>query len=61
MIHSIMQVLESEASTIEEAPLGGKVWYPTGLHPSVQTIYDGHSHLNRWSVEVGREDRGPGA
>ena len=27
---------------------------PTGLLPSVQAMYDGHSHLDRWSVEVGK-------
>ena len=62
MVYSIMQVLAAEGSTIGEflrkASPGGKVWHPTGLLPSVQAMYDGHSHLDRWSVEVGkREDR----
>ena len=35
---------------------GGKVWHPTGLLPSVQAMYDGHSHLDRWSVEVGKRE-----
>ena len=56
MVYSIMQVLAADASTIENNPrmesLGGKVWHPTGLLPYVQAIYDGHSHLDRWSVEV---------
>ena len=55
MVYSIMQVLASEESTIEEIPRktspGGKFWHPTGLLPSVQAIYDGHNHLDCWSVE----------
>ena len=50
-----MQVLKAEGSTIgavsRKASPGGKVWHPTGLLPS-----DGHSHLDRWSVEVGKRD-----
>ena len=57
MVYSIMQVLAAEGSTIGEvlrkASPGGNVWHPTGLLPSVQAMYDGHSHLDRWSVEVG--------
>ena len=60
MVYSIMQVLAAEESTIEEvsrkASPGGKVWHPTGLIPSVQALYDGHSHLDRWSVEVGKRE-----
>ena len=63
MVYSIMQVLAAEGSTMGVVPRkashGGKVWHPTGLLPSVQAMYDGHSHLDRWSVEVG--ERGPGA
>ena len=55
-----MQVLAEEGPTIEEARRkaspGGKVWYPTCLLPSVQAIYDRHSHLDRWSVEVGKRE-----
>ena len=54
MVYSIMQVLAAEGSTIgdvsRKAYYVGKVWHPTGLLPSVQAIYDGHSHLDRWSV-----------
>ena len=39
-----------------KASPGGKVWHPTGLLPSVQAMYDGHSHLDRWSVEVGKRE-----
>ena len=60
MVYSIMQVLEAEGSTIGEVSRkvspGGKVWHPTGLLPSVQAIHDGHSHLERWSVEVGKRE-----
>ena len=53
-----MQVLAAEGSTNEEVPRkaspGGKVRHHTGLLPSVHAIYDGHSHLDRWSVEVGK-------
>ena len=63
MVYSIMQVLAAEESTIEEVPrkvsLGDMVWHPTGLLPCVHAIYDGHSHLDRWSVEVGM--RRPGS
>ena len=58
MVYSIMQVLAAEGSTIGEvsrkASTGCKVWHPTGLFPSVHAILDGHSHLDRWSVEVGK-------
>ena len=62
MVYSIMQALAAEVSTIGEssrkASHRSKIWYPTGLLPSVQTIFEGHSHLDRWSVEVGKsEDR----
>ena len=60
MVYSIMQVLAAEGSTIGEVPRkaspGGKVWHPKGLLPSVQAMYDGHSHLDRWSVEVGKRE-----
>ena len=56
MVYSIMQVLAAEGSTIEE--VCRKVWHPTGLLPSVQAIYDGHSHLDRCLVEVGKESPG---
>ena len=60
MVYSIMPVLAAEGSTIGEvsrkASPGGKVWHPIGLLPSVQAIYDGHSHLDRWSVEVGKRE-----
>ena len=60
MVYSIMQVLAAEGSTIGEVPRkaspGGKVWHPPGLLPSVQAMYDGHSHLDRWSVEVGKRE-----
>ena len=59
MVYSIMQVLVTEGSTIGEVSRkvspGGKVWHPTGLLPSVQAMYDRHSHLECWSVEVGKE------
>ena len=58
MVYSIMQVLAAEGLPIGEVPRktspGGKVWHPTILLPSVQAMYDGHSHLDRWSVEVGK-------
>ena len=54
----IMQVLAAEGSTIGEVPCkaspGGQVWHPSGLLPSVQAMYDGHSHPDRLSVEVGK-------
>ena len=57
MVYSLMHVLAAEGSTIENIPRkaspGGRVWHPTCLLPFVQ-IYDGHSHLDRWSVEVGK-------
>ena len=60
MVYLIMQVQAAEGSTIGEvsrkAYPGGKVWHPTGLLPSVQAIYDGDSHLDRWSVEVGKRE-----
>ena len=60
MVHSIMQVLAAEGSTIGEVPRkaapGGKVWHPSSCLPSVQAMYDGHSHLDRWSVEVGKRE-----
>ena len=60
MVYSIMQVLVVEGSTIGEVPRKssprGKVWHPTGLLPSVQAMCDGHSHLDRWSVEVGKRE-----
>ena len=60
MVYLIMQVLAAERSRIGEVPCiasaGGKVWHPTCLLPSVQAIYDGHSHLDRWSVEVGKRE-----
>ena len=60
MVYSIMQVLAAEGSTIGEVPRkaapGGKVWHLSGLLPSVQTMYDGYSHLDRWSVEVGKRE-----
>ena len=60
MVYSIMQVLEAEGSTIGEVPRkaspGGKIWHPSGLLSSVQAMYDGHSHLDRWSVEVGKRE-----
>ena len=60
MVYSIMQVLAAEGSTIGEVPRkpapGGKVWHPSSLLPSVQAMYDGHSHLDRWSVEVGKRE-----
>ena len=60
MVYSIMQVLSAEGSTIGVVPRkaapGGKVWHPSGLIPSVQAMYDGHSHLDRWSVEVGKRE-----
>ena len=60
MVYSIMQVLAAEGSTIGEVPRkaapGGKIWHPSGLLPSVQAMYDGHSHLDRWSVEVGKRE-----
>ena len=38
---------------------GTTVMTHKGLLPYVQAMYDGHSHLDRWSVEVGkREARG---
>ena len=50
MVDSIMQVLAAEGSTNEEvlskATHGGKVCQQTDLLPSVQAIYDGHSHLD---------------
>ena len=57
MVYSIMQVMAAEGSTIGEvsrkASPGGKVCHPTGLLPSVQAIYDEHSHLDRcMSVSV---------
>ena len=58
MVYSIVQVLAAEGSTIGEVSRkvspGGKVWHHTGLLLSVQAIYNGHSHLDRWSVEVGK-------
>ena len=55
-----MQVLAAEGSTIEEVSQktspGGKVWHPTDLLLSVQAIYDRHSHLDRWLVEVGKRE-----
>ena len=55
-----MQVLAGEGSTIGEVSRkpspGGKVWHPTGPLPSPQGIYDGYSHLDRWSVEVGKRE-----
>ena len=60
MVYSFMQVLAAEGSTIEEvsrkATPGSMVWHPTGVLPSVQAIYDRHSHLDRWSVEVGKRE-----
>ena len=61
MVYSIMQVLAAEGSTIEEvshkASPGGIVWHPTGLLPYVPVIYDVHSPLDRWWVEVGKRER----
>ena len=58
MVYSIMQVLAAEGLTVgdisRKASPGAKLWHPTCLLPSVQAIYDGHSHLDRWSVEVGK-------
>ena len=60
MVYSIMQVLAVEGSTIGEVPRkvspGGNVWQPSGLLQSVQAMYDGLSHLDRWSVEVGKRE-----
>ena len=60
MVYSIIQVLAAEGSMIGGVPRkaspGGKVWPPTGLLPSVQAMYDGHSHLDRWSVEIGKRE-----
>ena len=60
IVYSILQVLAAEGSTIGEvsrnASPGGKVWHSTGLIPSVQAIYDGHSHMDRWSVEFGKSE-----
>ena len=60
MVYSIMQVLAAEGSTIGAVPRkaspGGKVWHPSGLLPSVQAMYDGPSHLDRWSVEVAKRE-----
>ena len=60
MVYSIMQVLAAEGSTIGEVPRkaspGGKIGHPSGLFPSVHAMYDGHSHLDRWSVEVGERE-----
>ena len=60
MVYSIMQVVAAEGSTIGEvsrkASLGGKVWHPTGILSSVNAISDGHSHLDRWSVQVGKRE-----
>ena len=63
MAHGLFNHASAEGSTIGEVPRktssGGKVWHPTGLLPSIQAMYDGHSHLDRWSVEVRkREARG---
>ena len=63
MVYSILQVLAADGFMIEEVPRkaypGGNVWHPTCLIPSAQAIYDGHSHLDCWSVEVDkREARG---
>ena len=58
MVYSTMQVLAAARLTIEDVSRKsspeGKVWHHTGLLPSVQAIYDGHNHLDRWSVEVGK-------
>ena len=55
-----MQVLAAEESTIGEvsrtASPEGKVWHPIGLLPSVREMCDGYSHLDRWSVEVGKRE-----
>ena len=55
-----MQVLAAEGSTIGEVPRKaaprGRVWHPSGLLPSVQAMYDGHSHLDSWSVELGKRE-----
>ena len=60
MIYSIMQVLAAEGSTIGEVPRkashGGNVWHPTGLRPSAKAMHDGHSHLDRLSVEVEKRE-----
>ena len=60
MVYSIIQVLAAEGSTIGEvsrkAAPDGKVWHPSSLLLSVQAMYDGHSHPDRWSVEVGKRD-----
>ena len=56
VVYSIMQVLAEVGSTIGEVSRkvssGGNVCHPAGLLPSVKATYDGHSHLDRWSVEV---------
>ena len=62
MVYSIMQVLAAEGSTINEvrrkASPGGmrQLWHPTCVLPSVHAIHNGHSHLDRWSVEVGKRE-----
>ena len=52
-VYSIMPVLAAERSTIEVVPCKTS---PTDFLPSVQAVYDGHSHLDRWSVEVGKRE-----
>ena len=62
MVYSIMRVLAAEGSTMEEVPRKafpeGKVWHPTCLIPPAQAMYDGHRHLDRSSVEVGKSEAG---
>ena len=41
-----------------KASPGGKVWHPTGLLPSVQAIYNGHSHLTAGQLKSERERPG---
>ena len=35
---------------------GTKKWRPADLLPRISTMYDGHSHLDRWAAGVGRRE-----
>ena len=60
MVYSIMHVLAADGLPIDnvsrKASPEGKVWGPTDLPPSVQAIYDGQHHLDRWADEVGKRE-----
>ena len=50
------RVIDESEMSLAKHLLEASFWHPSCLLPSVQSMYDGHSHLDRWSVEVGKRE-----